>query len=69
MHLEINIRSVYNLRLGASYLHKTWSSPKYMAYRNTATYFLKLCFRVDHFKIYATHINVVSLKLYTASQW
>ena len=69
MHLEINITSVYNLRLGASHLHKIWSSPEYMAYRNTATCFLKLCFRVDHLKKYATYINVVALKLYRASQW
>lgn len=69
MQLAINIRSVYSLRLGASKRYETWSSTEYTAYRNTATCFLKLCFKVEHFKIYETYINVVSLNLYAASQW
>jgi hypothetical protein len=69
MQLAINVRSMYILRPGAFNLYETWSSTEYMAFRNTATCFLKLWFRVDHFKIFATYINVVSLKLYTAAQW
>jgi hypothetical protein len=60
MQLAINVRSLYNLRPGFSNFYETWSSTEYMTYRDIATCFLKLWFRVDRFKVFATYIYVRS---------